>query len=433
MSMPGDMQEKMRLGDTKDIYYYNSKTLEKQAIATIQDTRFNQAINNLKGGSSTFIISPDEGVTDVIIGIKLPATPAEGGTADYRGLALSKGWAYRLIKSCSVRYGGSSQYFFSGSQMFVQNMRECSNPSSKERLVNLGGATLLCSNSDLSGGKFAGDGLYAYAVLNLPHSTTNASLEKSNPFPTEAMNQPIVITLELNNIASIFKKIPSALGTAPDTLAEGYFQVRQVHAVDRGQLMRPTAHGEAYSFPLKAFYQNEISVPLEPVTTNQSVTLTGFRQGDVRSIFFWIEDTLDSDNPYNWVLPKDVKLIYNGTTYQDYKGISSQMWDLLGTDVPSYFSNAVLDVSQSSIAVATDAITNWVNLPFSQIYEQLSGTHLMVKGKEINNAVVGVDLSLPAFSTPVGVTNSRGRFVLHAVYAYNAILLVSGGSAEYCF
>lgn len=114
MSMPGDIQEKMRLGETKDIYYYNSKTLEKQAIATIQDTRFNQAINNLKGGSSTFIISPDEGVSDVIVGFKLPATPAGGGTADYRGLSVSKAWAYQLIKNCSVRYGGSSQYFFSG-------------------------------------------------------------------------------------------------------------------------------------------------------------------------------------------------------------------------------------------------------------------------------------------------------------------------------
>jgi hypothetical protein len=423
MSMPGDMQEKMRLGDTKDIYYYNSKTLEKQAIATIQDTRFNQAINNLKGGSSTFIISPDEGVSDVIVAFKLPPG------ADYRGLALSKGWGYRLIKTCSIRYGGSSQYFFTGTQMFVQNMRECSNPSSKERLVNLGGQTLLCGNSDTSGGDFTGDALFAYVVLNLPHSTTNASLEKSNPFPTEAMNQPIVITLELNNIASIFKKIPTAAGTAPTELAEGYFQVRQVHAVDRGQLMRPTANGEAYSFPLKAFYQNEISVPLEATTTPQSVVCTGFRQGDVRSIFFWIEDTLDSDNPYNWVLPRDVKLIYNGTIYQDYKGVSSQMWDLLGTDVPSYFQNAVLDVSSASIVAATDQLTNWVNLPFSQIYEQLSGTHLMVKGKEINNAVVNLQLTLPAFTGAA----SNGRFVLHAVYAYNSVLLVSSGSAEYIF
>jgi hypothetical protein len=427
MSMPGDMQEKMRLGDTKDIYYYNSKTLEKQAIATVQDTRFNQAINNLKGGSSTFIISPDEGVSDIIVGVKLPAHGSGG--VDYRGLALSKAWIYRLIKNCSIRYGGSSQYFFTGTQMFVQNMRECSNPSSKQKLVDLGGQFLACSNTDTSGGDFQGDGLYAYAVLNLPHSTTNASLEKCNPFPSEAMNQPIVITLELNNVASIFKKVASPNGTAPTELAEGYFQVRQVHAVDRGQLMRPTANGEAYSFPLKAFYQNEIAVPLDATTTQQSVVLTGFRQGDVRSIFFWIEDTLDTNNPYNWILPRDVKLIYNGTVYQDYKGISSQIWDLLGTDVPSYFENGQIDISASTIYVSKPQLTNWVNLPFSQIYEQLSGTHLMVKGKEINNATVNIQLSLPSFT---GATD-RGRFVLHAVYAYNSVLLVSGGSAEYVF
>ena len=60
MSLSGDssMQDKMRLGEMVDCYYYGSKTLEKQAIATVQDTRFLQAIPSLYQGSSTFIISP---------------------------------------------------------------------------------------------------------------------------------------------------------------------------------------------------------------------------------------------------------------------------------------------------------------------------------------------------------------------------------------
>ena len=422
--LPGDLQASMRLGEDKDIYYYGSKTLEKQVIPTVQNTRFKQALPSLTGGSSTFIISPDEGVSDIILAIKLPAqgagTGVGGGVVDYSGAALPKSWGYQLIKQCSVRYGSSSQYFFTGAQMFVQNLREASNPTSKNYLAQLGGQCLV-SNS--GAGDFTGDALYAYVVLNLPHSSSNASLEKPNPLPTEMMNQPIVITVEMNTIQSIFKR-----GSAvPVRLDDAYFQVRQIQAMDRGMLMRPTGMDSAYSFPLKAFYQNEIAVPLTATTAEQAITLTGFRQGDVRSIFFWIEDTADSNNPYNWVLPRDVKLLYNGSVYHDYTGVSSQIWDVLGCDIPANFENAVLDFS--GVWTASDTLTNWVNLPFSQVYEQLSGTHLMVKGKEINNAVVNVSLRLPTYSG----ASTAGRFILHAVYAYNSILLMSGGGAEYIF
>jgi hypothetical protein len=425
--LPGDLMATMRLGEDKDIYYYGSKTLEKQVIATVQNTRFKQALPSLTGGSSTFIISPDEGVSDIILAVKLPAqgegTGVGGGVVDYSGSALPKAWAYQLIKQCSVRYGSSSQYFFTGAQMFVQNLREASNPSSKNYIATLGGACLKSNGENAGAGDFRGDALYAYVVLNLPHSSSNASLEKPNPLPTEMMNQPIVITVEMNPIQSIFKG-----GSAvPVRLEDAYFQVRQIQAQDRGQLMRPTGMDSAYSYPLKAFYQNEIQVPLIATTSEQSVTLTGFRQGDVRSIFFWIEDTLDSNNPYNWLLPRDVKLLYNGSVYHDFTGTSSQIWDVLGCDIPSNFENAVLDLSGAWST--RDTLTNWVNLPFSQVYEQLSGTHLMVKGKEINNAVVNVSLKLPAYT---GASNA-GRFILHAVYAYNSILLMSGGGAEYIF
>lgn len=424
MALSGDasLQEKMRLGEVVDIYYYGTKTLEKQAIATVQDTRFYQEITNPRQGSSTFIISPDQGVSDVILGLKLPVSPAAGGGvgASYAGLAVSKGWGYQLVNNVSVRYGGSSQYFFTGDQIFVQNMRECSNPNARDDLVALGGAEMKAAAD------FAGDSLYAYVVLNLPHSSPNGSLEKPNPFPSELLNQPIVITVDLNPINSIFKTATGFVGaaTAPNQLEGGWFQVRQVHAADMGQLMRPMGAGAGYSYPLKAFYQNEIQVPLQSSAGQQSVTLTGFRAGDVRSIFFWIEDTSDVNNPYNWVLPRDVQLLYNGTVYQNYKGTSSQIWDLMNSDVPSNFNNSVLTDAGVAGWTSAPARTNWVNMPFSQIYEQLSGTHLMVRGKMIENAVVNLLLTTP---------QAKSTYVLHVVYAYNSLLFCSAGSSEYIF
>lgn len=430
MALSGDvsMQERMRLGEVADIYYYGTKTLEKQAIPTVQDTRFFQALPSLYQGSSTFIISPDQGLSDVILGVQLPATPAAGGGsgASYAGLAVTRGWAYQLINKISVRYGGSSQYFWTGSQIFVQNMRECSNPDARDRLVQLGG-TEMSKPSD-----FAGDNLYGYVVLNLPHSSPNGSLEKPNPFPTELLNQPIVITVELNAIPSIFKVASPAVtgqATAPIKLEQGWFQCRQVHANDGGMLMRPMGAGAGYSFPLKAFYQNEIEVRLQNSADQQSVVLTGFRAGDVRSIFFWIEDTDNNDlNPYKWVFPRDVQLLYNGTVYQNYKGTSSEIWDLMGSDVPAAFNTSVLARSGNAdpaLAFTSSAdYIKWVNMPFSQVYEQLSASHLMVHGKKIENAVVNLLLTTP---------QAKDTYKLHVVYAYNSLLFCSAGSSEYIF
>jgi hypothetical protein len=298
-------------------------------------------------------------------------------------------------------------------------------PNTRDVLVQLGGAEMKKPTD------FQGDAMYAYVPLNLPHSSPNGGLMKPNPFPTELLNQSVVITLELNSIDSIFVSNPNVVGTVgtkPDLLKDAWFQTKMVHAMDAGALMRPMGNGAGYSFPLKAFYQNQIDVPLTNTTANQSITLTGFRAGDVRSIFFWIEDTSDTLNPYNWVLPRDVQLLYNGTVYQNYKGVSSQMWDLMGSDVPSMVLNSVITRTASNdpdlAFTSTAKFSQWVNLPFSQIYEQLSGCHLMVRGKMIENAVVNLLLKTP---------EAKSTYVLHVVYSYNALLFMSAGSSEYIF
>ena len=243
MSGDSSIQEKMRLGEVKDIYYYGNSTLEKQAIPAIQDTRFLQALPSKRQGSSTFIISPDQGLQDVIVAFKLPAQA-------YNGLAVPRGWGYKLINRVSVRYGGSSQYFWTGDQIFVENMREMTSPNTRDTLVQLGGAEMKTPTD------FQGDAMYAYVPLNLPHSSPNGGLEKPNPLPTELLNQPVVITLELNAIDSIFVAASPAVAggnsVAPVELEEAWFQTRMVHAHDAGALMRPMGNGAGYSFPLKA-------------------------------------------------------------------------------------------------------------------------------------------------------------------------------------
>lgn len=170
-------------------------------------------------------------------------------------------------------------------------------------------------------------------------------------------------------------------------------------------------------------YQNEISIALQNTEEVQPLTLTGFRSGDVRSIFFWVEDTSDTLNKYNWVLPNDVQLSYNGTVIHNFKGTSSQIFDLMGSDVPSNFNNSKLAITAGAFT-STPIRTNWTNLPLSQIYEQLSASHLMVGGLKIENAVVNLQLRMPV---------KKSTYVAKFAYAYNSVLFVSGGTAEYIY
>lgn len=432
------LQESMRLGEAHDIYYYTHDTMMKQTIATIVDNRFFQALNNLSQGSSTFIISVDQGISDIMLGAKLPADGAGG--VDYTGLAVPRGWLYALINRISVRYSGSPQYFWTGGQILIENLREMPNPTTRDQLFQLGGSYLNADDAD-AGFPAAGDDqapLYAYAYINLPHSSPNGSLMKPNPFPSELLSQPIVITCELNQVKSIFSSSNAQgdIADAPTALETAWFQVKQVHAKDRGELFYPSSdRGKAYSFPSKAFYQNEITIALPANGSADgkfSTLLTGFRNGQVRSVIMWLTQDADTQpatsapfvkNFTNFQLPRDIQLLYNGTVYYYAQGTSSEFWNLVSTETPSQLQASVLALSSGNV-VSVDTTVNWVEIPFSQVFEQLSGSHMYVAGKEIMNAVVNLQLTVP---------DRTKAYTLHAVYAYNCVMMVAGGSVEYVF
>ena len=434
-SQAHSIQEALRLGKSRDIWYYTSDTTSKQSIPSIVDTRFYQNLTSLGMGSSTFIISVDQGLSDIILGAKLPE---QGAPVDYTGLALPRGWLYSLINRVSVRYGSSSQYFWTGQQILLENLREMPNPITRDQLFEMGGA-LMTTLTD-----FAGDNLYAYAYLNLPHNSPNGSMAKPNPFPTELIAQPVVVTLELNYLPSIYSSlnVGGDVADAPKQLESAYFQVRQVHAKDAGELMSmPGGKGVAYSFPTKSFYQNQIDIQVGSATnvksepTTHPLLLTGFRNGEVRSIILWV--TKDSDvNPVtsvpfvknftNFVLPKDIQLLYNGTVYYRTFGPASQMWSLITTETPPQLESTVLSLAGGPPPVAINAVSkkaNWVEIPFSQVFEQLSGSHMYVSGKLIQNAVVNVSLTLP----------DTDAYTVHAIYSYNCALMIADKACEYAF
>jgi len=411
------VQASIRPGEMTDVYYYGESNLAKQAYPTVVNTRFVQNFTNLGAGSSQFVISPNGGVSDVICTF---TTPASTGT-NYTTLALNQGWGYQLINRISVRYGSSAQYFFSGPQVFLQNLLDCENGPKQDNVAQIGGSALA--------GAACGSAV-AYVYLKLPHNSIRAA-GKPLPFPSDLLVQPIVVTVELYALNSIMVNQGGALTTAPTTLADARFQVKQEMLTDSSDQLarRVDMNSHAYTFPLMYFAQQETQVQFTTGADpkNQSVNLTGFRAGEVKSVILWLTPTAalsvggGAYAPFTWSLMNNVILTYNGEQFARFDSGSSQLWNLSENEKLS----AVNIITQTAGSVAnTTGLSYWTECPFAQVSKEWDRETKLIHGKPILNAVVNLQFDAPAAST---------AYTLHAMYIYNASLLCSRGSAEYIF
>jgi len=181
------------------------------------------------------------------------------------------------------------------------------------------------------------------------------------------------------------------------------------------------------------FPQQEVQVPVTSDAQNsqQSVNLTGFRAGEVKSILLWltrnVPGTQDSTpgsgafNPLYWQQINNVTLTYNGEVFTRYDTGAGALWNLSMDEKASAWDAKVQTVG--SVGVTTP-VSYWTECPFAQVCVPYDKETKLLHGKPILNAVVNLTFTCPAVST---------SYVLHAVYIYNASLLCSRGSSEYIF
>lgn len=422
------VQASIRPGEMVDTMYYGETNLEKQAYPAVCNTRFVQAFTNLGAGSSQFVISPAMGISDIVLQF---VTPANAVLGTYTGLALNAGWGYSLINRVSVRYGSSSQYFWSGSQVLLQNLIEAENNFKADTIVALGGTAGAGVNLASAGGCGTSTAL---VYLKLPHNSVRAS-GKPLPFPSDLLVQPIVVTVELFSLASIMvQQVGGAIATAPVQLALAQMQVKQETLTDSSDQLarRVDMNTNAYTYPLSFFCQQETQVQVTTSATSltNTVNLTGFRAGEVKSIILWLTlagatQTAGSGSyaPQTWVQISNLQLQYNGEIFTRYDGASSAMWGLIGDQKALQVNTATYTAGGAAGAVATLA-NPWVECPFAQVNVPNERDMKLVHGKPILNAVVNLQFDAPNFST---------QYIVHAMYLYNASLLCSRGSAEYIF
>jgi len=426
------VQDSIRPGGMLDLYYYGESNIEKQAYPVVINNKFYTEFPNLGAGTSQFVISPNQGVSDIIIGLELPARTDASGVNSYNGLATTKGWGYQAIRTVSVRYGSSAQYFFTGQQLFVQNLFDCENETKRENLATLGGSPAATS-ADWA----VDSNRRAYLYLNLPHNSPRAE-GKPLPFPSDLLVQPIIITIEMNPLSDLFTSYApgGVVGTIPTQFSKAYLQVRQDMMADSADLLarQQNMNVEAYTFPLKYFPQQEVLIRLGSGTSHQ-VNLTGFRAGEVKKIILWLTKNNEAQsvssgtkNGLKYYQISQSQLTYNGEIFYRTEDQATNLWNLVWDKKSGGFMTGALAISGSSgsqTASYTSVFAPYTLIPFDQPHIADANCDVLVHGKPILNAVVNLSLSTP--------TSEADGWTLHALYLYNSSLLCSRGSAEYIF
>ena len=416
------VQASIRPGEMVDLYYAGETNTQKQAYPCVPNTRFVQQFTNLGAGSSQFVISPQGGVSDIILQFALPASTG----SNYTNAALSSGWGYALINRVSVRYGSSAQFFWSGAQMWAENVLDAEVNPKVDALLQLGGNS---ATGAACGGQLAN------VYLKLPHNSCRAQ-GKPLPFPSDLLVQPIVITVELFSPTQILTNqgASTPYTAGPTALASAQLQVKQEMLTDSSDLLarRVDMNTHAYTFPLMYFAQQETSIAVASDGSNSLITanLTGFRAGEVKQIVLWLtpsgagQGTAGSGNyqPLAWQAMSDIQLTYNGEIFNRFDAGGFQLWNTVEAEKAPVVNGLVLQTFGS--VASTTPVVYYVRLDLSQVNPGYDRESKLVHGKPILNAVVQVQFRAPAAST---------AYTLHAMYLYNASLLCSRGSAEYVF
>ena len=425
-SLSESVQQLVRPGKCVDLYYPDPQTAEKQCFRTTQNTRYTQTFTNTSGGSSVFTIPPNNGVQDIVLAFELPA---DGGASppDYRGAAVNRGWGYGLIKQISFRYGGSSQYFLTGAQVLQNALRQMPNTGARDQLLSLGG------NAAIGAAAGAGDfatAQRAYVWLSLPHCTPTAE-GKLPPIPSDLLTQQIQITCELFPVSSIFSSVtPTPVGQVlPTALSSASFTVQQIILENQGDALarRMDMTSHALSYPIN-FVQQEVAIPLANAV-GQTITLTGFRSGEVKSMQCWI--TKDSDtsgavkNPFKWYAPEDMVATYAGEVYARFEKGSGALWNMVNGRIDPAVTDVALTDGGAGVIVPVPALDRWLEVPFAQSFDPLTAHSMYVSGKPITNGIVNLSFNLPSGVAPAA------DYTLHVSYVYNAVLTFSQGTCDY--
>jgi len=408
-------------GDCKDTYYPGKENSDLQCFPALQDNRFYVSLPSLnQGATNTLIYNPGQGLSDIVLTATLPPASA---SVTYAGWAFPRGWLPLMVDQVALRVGGSSLYYFTGDQIFVDTLTDCEDGAKKQAVLDLGGSELL-GVGDFAAGSLS---LSASMYLKMPFNTISA-LQKTLPLPTDLLSQPvqILITWKRFSDVALWNGVGApnyALLCTQFASAQANFRQTTMQSSEHLLARRENMNEKALTYPLRYFTQTAFRTNVTQTGGAVSqINLTGFRFGSVKYIDIWARPV--GGNGWNFAPIQQLRLLINGQVFYDAQQSNNIMWSLCDRKTPAQVSTTALTVAPGgSGVVATPSVASWVPISFAQLSEPSAYDNDVTLGYPIANSVINLQVQFP----------TDGTYEVTASYHYASALMFSKGTAEYVF
>jgi hypothetical protein len=405
------------------MYYAGKENSDLQCFPSLQDNRFYVSLPSLnQGATNTIIFNPTQGLSDIVLTASLPAAGQNG--VSYVGWSFPRGWLPLMVDQVALRVGGSSLYYFTGDQIFIDTLTDCEDGSKKQAVLDIGGSELLVPGDFVAGSASLSASMY----LKMPFNSISA-LQKTLPLPTDLLSQPVQILITWKRFSDVaFWNGVGAANTALlcNSFASASVNFRQTTLQNSEHLLarRENMNEKALTVPLRYFTQTAFRTTVTQAAGAKSqINLTGFRFGSVKYIDIWVRPVGQAAG-WTYVAPSQLRLLINGLVMYDTQNSNNLMWSLCDRKTPAAVSTTALSLAPGgSGVVATPAVCSWVPIPFSQLSEPMAYSNDITLGYPIANSVINLELTMPA----------DGQYEVTASYHYACALMASKGTMEYVF
>jgi len=415
------IQHAITPGDCRDMYYAGKENSDLQCFPSLQDNRFYVSLPSLnQGATNTIIFNPSQGLSDIVLTASLPAPTA---SVNYAGWAFPRGWLPLMVDQVALRVGGSSLYYFTGDQIFIDTLTDCEDGTKKQAVIDIGGSELTSLSDYLNPAN-----LSASMYVKMPFNSISA-LQKTLPLPTDLLSQPVQLLITWKRFSDVAfwyglgAPVPSVLCSA---FASAQVNFRQTTLQNSEHLLarRENMNEKALTVPLRYFTQTAFRTTINQAGGAKSqINLTGFRFGSVKYIDIWVRRVSDAPG-WTYIAPTQLRLLINGLVMYDTQNSNNLMWSLCDRKTPASVSTTQLSVPVPlGPLVVTPTVCSWVPIPFAQLSEPMAYSNDITLGYPIANSVINLELTMP----------TDGTYEVTASYHYACALMASKGTMEYVF
>ncbi len=465
-------------GELVDNVYFSESSLQQTAARVLNKESYTYPFNSLAlGSTNTLIIQKNLMVSHVLVVLEFDPTM----TPWTNGYFLNHGWGFQAIRRIQLQYGGSEVIEIDGHDNFMRAMNECENDYKKQSVLDLAGlpAWIPATGTPVQG-QTSDKKFRAVVPIILPHSSVNAY--RQMPFDVSCLNQAVNIRLTLADSGTMWSSPNSqqqtpqllALGSAQTSLSNAYWVVGQQVLIDTIASKKDLVSGMSpdSNYSLSYFWkypqhnENVFSIPgnadggiISTLSTPISLTLTGFRNGALDSLVFFVEKlgplaasltTAQASNPdsgvtvatgLNLVPMSQVTLSYAGQViYQSASSELSQALDNMINVVDStyeYKPVAGNPTAGGTPVMGTTYRAEYLRVQLAQFSECMSiKAFVQAAGALMSHDTLQISFRIFdnfSYSGALAGQNLVNQYRLNVQQLYSSALTIERGSARFAF